>query len=115
MPSITGDIRSAGARLARVQEDYERKLGETHLETLGAAVSQSCYARLHGDAELYASGYDDRALDRWADKCRAWASRGRDVFVYFDNDMKGYAPHDAMALLTRLSPAGSPASAHRSD
>ena len=24
------------------------------------------YLRLHGDKELYASGYDDAALDRWA-------------------------------------------------
>ena len=24
------------------------------------------------------------------------------MFVYFDNDIKGYAPHDAMALQQRL-------------
>jgi uncharacterized protein YecE (DUF72 family) len=60
------------------------------------------YARLHGDQELYASGYTDRALDEWASRCRAWAASGQDVFVYFDNDMKGYAPHDAMRLIARL-------------
>ena len=60
------------------------------------------YVRLHGDKELYASGYSDRALDEWADRCRAWAAAGSDVFVYFDNDMKGYAPHDAVALIERL-------------
>ena len=27
---------------------------------------------------------------------------GRDAFVYFDNDMKGYAPHDALRLIERL-------------
>ena len=61
------------------------------------------YVRLHGDAELYASGYSAQALDRWAAKVRGWADAGEDVFVYFDNDVKGYAPHDAMALLERLS------------
>ena len=61
------------------------------------------YVRLHGDAELYASGYSAQALDRWAAKVRDWADAGEDVFVYFDNDVKGYAPHDAMALLERLS------------
>ena len=60
------------------------------------------YARLHGDQELYASGYTDRALDDWAERCRGWADGGQDVFVYFDNDMKGYAPHDAMRLIDRL-------------
>jgi uncharacterized protein YecE (DUF72 family) len=60
------------------------------------------YVRLHGDQELYASGYTDRALDEWAERCRAWAASGQDVFVYFDNDMKGFAPRDAMALIARL-------------
>ena len=65
-------------------------------------TSDFVYVRLHGDQELYASGYTAAALDAWARKCRAWAL-DRDVFVYFDNDAKGYAPHDAMALLDRLS------------
>ncbi|HYC69812.1 MAG TPA: DUF72 domain-containing protein [Opitutaceae bacterium] len=74
------------------------------------------YARLHGDAELYVSGYTDAALREWARKIRAWArggdprgarrigppaarrARGRDVFVYFDNDVKVRAPFDAMML-----------------
>jgi uncharacterized protein YecE (DUF72 family) len=59
------------------------------------------YVRLHGDAELYASGYTDEALDAWADRCRDW-SRTHDVHVYFDNDAKGHAPYDAMRLLARL-------------
>jgi uncharacterized protein YecE (DUF72 family) len=60
------------------------------------------YVRLHGDQELYASGYTEQALDAWAERCRAWAGAGQDVFVFFDNDIKGYAPHDAMALIDRL-------------
>ena len=61
------------------------------------------YVRLHGDQELYASGYSAAALDEWAGRCRAWASDGLDVYVYFDNDIKGFAPHDAVALLERLT------------
>ena len=61
------------------------------------------YVRLHGDRELYASGYTERALDEWAERCRRWADAGPDVFVYFDNDVKGFAPRDAMALIARLS------------
>lgn len=65
-------------------------------------TSDFMYVRLHGDTELYTSGYGDAALDAWAETCRGWAAT-QDVYVYFDNDAKGYAPHDAVALLSRLS------------
>ena len=77
------------------------------------------YLRLHGDKALYASGYDDEALDRWAERIASWqrgrqlpgarlastvaAARGRrDVFCYFDNDIKVHAPYDAEHLAQRL-------------
>ncbi len=78
------------------------------------------YCRLHGSEELYASGYDARALDIWARRAAAWAQGGepkdaeravdrlgakrskRDVFVYFDNDAKVRAPFDAQDLMTRV-------------
>jgi Uncharacterized conserved protein len=92
-------------------------------------TSDFVYVRLHGDTELYASGYTPAALDAWAEKIRAWSAgddaaegrrlgaaverrgRGRDVYVYFDNDVKAYAPFDAMGLAHRLglgpaAPAG---------
>jgi uncharacterized protein YecE (DUF72 family) len=59
------------------------------------------YVRLHGDEELYVSGYTDAALDRWAKKIRTWRKK-RDVFVYFDNDVKVHAPYNAMSLMKRL-------------
>jgi uncharacterized protein YecE (DUF72 family) len=60
------------------------------------------YARLHGDVELYTSGYTDVALDAWAGKIAAWGA-DRDVFVYFDNDVKVRAPYDAIGLRDRLT------------
>ena len=60
------------------------------------------YARLHGDTELYASGYSDPALDVWAARFRERSSEGLDVYAYFDNDAKGFAPHDALRLIERL-------------
>jgi uncharacterized protein YecE (DUF72 family) len=65
-------------------------------------TSDHMYVRLHGDKELYTSGYTPEALDRWAEKIGRWAGAGQDVYVYFDNDAKGYAPHDAMALIERV-------------
>ena len=65
-------------------------------------TSDHMYVRLHGDQELYTSGYTADALDRWAEKCLSWAGMGLDVHVYFDNDAKGFAPHDALALIDRV-------------
>jgi uncharacterized protein YecE (DUF72 family) len=72
------------------------------------------YVRLHGSEELYASGYEEDALETWEDRVAAWAMGGiaegrracekearacpRDVYVYFDNDAKVRAPFDAMGL-----------------
>ena len=66
-------------------------------------TSDLVYVRLHGDQELYTSGYGDAALDAWAEKCQGWAEQA-DVVVYFDNDAKGFAPHDALRLIERLGP-----------
>jgi uncharacterized protein YecE (DUF72 family) len=78
------------------------------------------YVRLHGAERLYAGGYTDAQLDAWALKVRAWHAGGespyaavpgggRDVYVYFDNDIDGQAPFDAGRLAGRLSPgAGEP-------
>lgn len=87
------------------------------------------YARLHGDAELYVSGYTDAALEMWAAKCRAWAAgedapdarlagppakraKGRDVYAYFDNDAKVRSPFDAGGLAARLGAAAAAPTAH---
>ncbi|HEY0261027.1 MAG TPA: DUF72 domain-containing protein, partial [Lacisediminihabitans sp.] len=73
-------------------------------------TSDFVYVRLHGAEELYSSGYTDEALDSWAREIRGWLDgsgcpdgRGRDVYVYFDNDTKVHAPFDAMHLAERLA------------
>lgn len=64
------------------------------------------YVRLHGAEELYVSGYDDAALDLWANRVAGWSGAGCDVVVYFDNDAKVHAPFDAERLLDRLDRLG---------
>lgn len=84
------------------------------------------YLRLHGEEELYASGYTEQALDRWAARIAAWstggepadaarisqkrprARRSRDVYCYFDNDIKVRAPFDAQRLMEKLGLLGAP-------
>jgi uncharacterized protein YecE (DUF72 family) len=87
-------------------------------------TSDFVYCRLHGSEQLYASGYDQETLDRWAARVACWArgkipadaeqiSKGgpsetqpRDVFVYFDNDTKVRAPFDAQGFMARISEIG---------
>jgi uncharacterized protein YecE (DUF72 family) len=78
------------------------------------------YCRLHGSEELYPNGYDTAGIDSWARRVLAW-SRGeemtderthpesapkrssRDVFVYFDDDVKVRAPIDAQRLTEKIA------------
>lgn len=83
-------------------------------------TSDLVYIRLHGSKELYASGYTKKELDRWAERIKKWrtgrqprdakliskekfkAGEKRDVYVYFDNDIKVHAPFDAISLAGRF-------------
>jgi uncharacterized protein YecE (DUF72 family) len=64
------------------------------------------YMRLHGDKELYRSGYSSKALDKWARRVEAWhrgSRKPRDIYCYFDNtDVKLRAPFDAQSLMSKL-------------
>jgi uncharacterized protein YecE (DUF72 family) len=66
------------------------------------------YVRLHGDIQIYTSGYSDKALESWARRIRAWHKAGKDVFVYFDNDVKVRAPFDALNLMRKLRQSWTP-------
>jgi uncharacterized protein YecE (DUF72 family) len=83
-------------------------------------TSDFVYMRLHGDAELYRSGYSDEALDRWYSRMTLWregkqptdaklimperksATARRDVYCYFDNTDKLWAPYDARKILEKF-------------
>ena len=83
-------------------------------------TSDFVYIRLHGAEELYTSGYTDAALDEWRRRIESWNAgsqpddarlisskkprrrASRQVYCYFDNDVKVRAPYDARQLLHRL-------------
>ena len=69
---------------------------------LEVVTSDFVYIRLHGTEELYASGYDEKALDEWANRIKNWKKRAPDIFVYFDNDAKVFAPFNAIELHAKL-------------
>jgi uncharacterized protein YecE (DUF72 family) len=82
-------------------------------------TSDFVYCRLHGPEALYANGYDAKSIATWAQWMTAWSRGGtpkvdrllpkspaekvpRDVFAYFDNDLKVRAPFDAKTLVKKL-------------
>jgi uncharacterized protein YecE (DUF72 family) len=56
------------------------------------------YIRLHGPEGKYAGNYSDQILNQWAERCLSWQKKGKDVYVYFDNDQLGYAAFNAIKL-----------------
>ena len=61
------------------------------------------YVRLHGPAGPYQGSYGDAALRTWTKRIRAWAAKGLDVYCYFDNDDRGFAPKNALRLKELLA------------
>ena len=67
-----------------------------------ADTADFAYARLQRMNEDIVTGYDDAALDGFADRARHWSKSGRDTYVFMINGAKVRAPAAAQALLARL-------------
>ena len=76
---------------------HDMKGSATSRMTVGPFV----YVRFHG-VERYGGAYDDVSLDDWSDWLTARAAGGLDVYAYFNNDIGGHAPRDALRLRQRV-------------
>ena len=56
------------------------------------------YVRFHGASGRYHGSYSSDALRSWADWLRVQLDGGVDVYAYFNNDVGGHAPRDALTL-----------------
>lgn len=72
--------------------DFERR------QSPHSVTADFVYVRLHGPDGAYQGKYDDQTLKRWAEDFSSWVKGGKEVFCYFDNDEKGYAPQNALKL-----------------
>jgi uncharacterized protein YecE (DUF72 family) len=61
-------------------------------------VGPFVYVRFHGASGHYNGGYPEDRLQIWADWLHQRRSRGVDVYAYFNNDIGGHAPRDAVTL-----------------
>ncbi len=71
------------------------------LRVPGVSTAPWVYARFHGAGHgKYEGSYSDDELRRWADLIRGMASEG---YVYFNNDVGGAAPGDALRMRELLN------------
>lgn len=85
----------------QILEEFRFSLCLAHgsgLPYIEKITAEFIYLRLHGGEILYGSNYSDKELKEWADKIDGWRKKGRDVFVYFNNDAYGFAVKNGLTL-----------------
>jgi len=61
------------------------------------AIGPFIYLRFHGTTR-YGGRYDDETLEDWAEWLAPHIARGLGIYAYFNNDVGGHAPRDAIRL-----------------
>ena len=61
------------------------------------------YVRMHGSKILFSSRYTDKELKTLARKIKKWNRKAKKIYVYFNNDVRGYAVENAKKLAELLS------------
>jgi uncharacterized protein YecE (DUF72 family) len=65
-------------------------------------TAKQIYIRFHGPDGSYASSYSDKTLKAYAGKCQKWLQHGHDCWIFFNNDIHGYAIDNAKKLRTLI-------------
>ncbi|CNL22893.1 Protein of uncharacterised function DUF72 [Mycobacterium tuberculosis] len=87
------------AILARRRAAYVVMSG-AGLACVPQATTDLVYVRMHGPDpdSMYAGSYPEQDLRHWAGLIDAWNNEGRDVWMYFNNDLGGHAVRNALRL-----------------
>jgi len=73
------------------------------LPFIPALTADFTYLRFHGKEALYSSEYSESKLKEFAKMITDWLKTGVDVYAYFNNDLSGFAPKNALTLSNFLS------------
>lgn len=73
---------------------------------VAVAATDFAYLRMHGSTALYSSDYSEQELQEWAERIRQLAKKSDRIFVYFNNDVGGYAIRNAIRLRQILREGG---------
>ncbi len=61
-------------------------------------TTDTIFVRMHGPTGPYQGSYTAEKLAYQARALSAWAAQGSQVYCYFNNDVQGYAPQNALQL-----------------
>ena len=89
------------------EQEASLALGDDGRRSLPAArpAGQIAYLRLHYGSRGRDGNYSKAELSLWRRRIAAWRSR-REVFVYLNNDWRGFAPANAAELRRSFGHAG---------
>ncbi len=90
---VLDELRRAGVAL--VIGDHPQRSFQVHV-----ATAPWMLVRLHYGQRGRNGNYSARELDEWAARIMRWR-RDHELYVYFNNDWRGFAPRDALLLMRR--------------
>lgn len=70
-----------------------------------AATADFAYVRFHGSTALYSSRYTDEELADWANKLAHLSAGLKEIYIYFNNDIGGFAVANARTIRGYLQSA----------
>jgi uncharacterized protein YecE (DUF72 family) len=97
VPEVLDALRARGVALT-IGDDPKRPF------QLLEATADWRYIRFHYGSRGRNGNYSATELAQWAERIEAWRRR-QDVYAYFNNDWRGFAPANAGELLRRLGSA----------
>ncbi|MBC7775105.1 MAG: DUF72 domain-containing protein [Phycisphaerae bacterium] len=66
--------------------------------SLETVTSDTVYLRLHGEEKLYDSNYSEAQLEQYAFMIKDWLEDGKEIWMFFNNTMRGQAIADSEKL-----------------
>lgn len=85
----------------RILEEFNFAFCIAHgsgLPLMERVTSDFIYLRFHGGEVLYGSNYSEKELKKWANKIQDWKAKGKNTYIYFNNDAYGFAVKNALTL-----------------
>ena len=73
-------------------------LSSPRLPTILEVTARFAYVRFHGATQYYCYNYSEKELEEWGKRLAPIMAQVKDIFLYFNNDEKAYAAHNAKRL-----------------